>query len=387
MSEEVKSDVEQLADVVKSTVAEATADTVKSADLEGYAKADAIPSVDGLASEESVAEVKAENAELKSQVEALEAVVKSAPAVIKGGNVDTGFSWASSDITTKATVDLSEEMKAFTGTGSSSQVNNTPTAASRVYHAMQQRNPLRMVSMVMPTSAGSVNLPAVTGITAAVENTVPNSINIGSGHAGTLNGTTNVIPQNWVSRTAFSDPALEDLPGLDTMIASFMGQEIGVAEATDMVSQLNGATVSEVNTGVAGGMPTSIDAWADLAADLSSAYKMNAKWMMSRQALASLRSLTQSGGGDLVIDPSNGTFRLWDAEIIINDHFDAGTTAGHNPVYYGDFSAGTIIVARKEMSIDRNDYTIPGAVYFYGCMRSRGVVWDAAALRRFNVGA
>ena len=106
---------------------------------------------------------------------------------------------------------------------------------------------------------------------------------------------------------------------------------------------------------------------------------------MSREALQNLRGLTQSSGGDLVIDPSDGMFKLWGYDIVINDHLDAGSTGGENPVYFGDFRQGTIIVSRKEMQVGRHEDTIPGAVYYYGNMRSRGVVWDASAIRRFNV--
>ena len=236
----------------------------------------------------------------------------------------------------------------------------------------------------MPVTVGK--LTAVAGITAQNESSIPSSINTGTGHGGNLANAT-VIPQNWTSRTAFSDQSVADLPSLDMMVGAFMGQQIAVAEAVDMVTQLDGATVGEVNTGVAAGLPSSIDAWADLVADLSSAYKPNAKFFMSREAMASLRSLTQSGGGDLVIDPGTGMFRLWGYEIVINDHMDPGAVAGQNPVYFGDFSMGTLIVSRKEMSISRHEDTIPGAMYYYGNLRSRGVVWDANALRRFNVAA
>ena len=152
-----------------------------------------------------------------------------------------------------------------------------------------------------------------------------------------------------------------------------MDQQVAVAEAADMISQLDGATVAEVPTGVAAGLPTAIGPWADLVASLSSAYKPGARFVMSREALRSLRALPQAGtGSDLVIDPSTGMFRLWGYEIVINDHMDAGGAAGQNPVYFGDFSMGTTIISRKEMSISRHEDTIPGAMYYYGNLRSRG---------------
>ena len=110
--------------------------------------------------------------------------------------------------------------------------------------------------------------------------------------------------------------------------------------------------------------------------------------MMSRQAYAHLRSTVQGGtGSDLLFDAGLGKMMFLGYEIVVNDHLDAGNTAGDNAVYFGDFMAGSIIVSRREMNISRHDDTIPGGVYYYGNMRSRGVVWDANALVRFNTSA
>ena len=389
MSEDLKLD--DVADVVKSHV-EGKADK---AELEAV-KAE-IPSVEGLVKSEEIAgfvkaeeleAAKAATAELTEKLEALDAVVKSAPAVISKGEPEMQeyMKWTATgagEITAKTSLDFTPHFnKAVT---SNANTLNAPEGAAEVFYAMQQMNPLRGLARMMPTSASSVNLPSVTGITAAAEGNVPNSINLATGHAGALGVDNNIVPQKWTSRTAFSDASVGDLPGLDSMVGAFMAQEIAVAEAEDHITPLNAGGFAEVNTGVAAGLPTGIDQWADLVASLSSAYKMNAQFMMSRAALAHLRSTDQAAdGSDLIIDPSTGNFRLWGYDIVTNDHMDDGSTAGDNAVYFGDFSRGSIIISRKEMEIERNDYTIPGAVYFYGAMRSRGTAWDTNALVRFN---
>ena len=383
MSEELKID-----DVV---------DAVKTA-TEGFAKAEAlaekadkadIPSVDGFIKAEDLDELKAANEELKSKLEDLSATVAAAPAVIKGVEMDDGFFKWDGELSLEGNGGVNKTnvnvTKAFDGT---TNITGAPTASQRLFYRMQQMNPFRGLSTVFPTSATAVNLPSVTGITAQAEASIPSSINTSSGHGGDIANAT-VVPQNWTSRTAFSDQSVADLPSLDMMVGAFMGQQIGIAEAVDMVSQLDGNTgVAEVNTGEAAAMPSDIGPWADLVASLSSAYKPNAYFVMSRMALASLRTLSQGGAGsDLVIDPGTGDFMLWGYRIVVNDHMDAGTVAGQNPVYFGDFAMGTTIVSRKEMAISRHEDTIPGAMYYYGNMRSRGVVWDPSALRRFNVAA
>ena len=389
MSEELKMD--DIADVIKSTVTETVeekADKAELAELKEAVEKMEIPSTEGFIKEEAVEE---KLAAISKSIEDLDAFVKAAPAVTKGAaDMESEFfKWdgelelkGNNQNVNKTFIDVTKQ---FTST---TNITGAPTASQRLFYAMQQRNPFRGLSTMYPTSATSVNLPEVTGITAQAEANVPNSINTGTGHGGGISSV-NVVPQNWTSRTAFSDQSVDDLPSLDMMISAFMGQQLAVAEAVDMIGQLDGNTnVSEVNTGVAAGLPTSIDPWADLIADLSSAYKPNARFMMSREALAHLRSTAQAGtGSDLIIDPSTGMFRFWGYEIVVNDHMDPGSVAGQNPVYFGDFSMGTTIVSRREMMISRHEDTIPGAMYYYGNMRSRGVVWDPNALVRFNVAA
>ena len=116
----------------------------------------------------------------------------------------------------KTSVDVT---KAFDGT---TNITGAPTASQRLFYRMQQMNPFRGLSTIYPTSATAVNLPSVTGITAQNEASIPSSINTGTGHGGGLANAT-VIPQNWTSRTAFSDQSVADLPSLDMMIGAFMG--------------------------------------------------------------------------------------------------------------------------------------------------------------------
>ena len=380
---EEKSAEEVLADVVKTEVAAVAETKADKADLEGFAKSEDIPSVEGFVKSEQLDE-------LKSKLDEMSATMAAAPAINKGVAMDDGyFKWdgelalegRGESHFNKAHIDVTKE---FTP---ANNITGAPTASQRLYYAMQQMNPFRGVSTIMPTSATAVNLPQVTGITAQVETNVPTSINTGTGHGGGLASAT-IIPQNWVSRTAFSDSSVADLPSLDMMTGAFMGQQIGVVEAQDQLTGMASQSVGEVNTGEATALPTSIGPWADLVADLSSAYKPNAMFMMSREALRSLRALPQAGtGSDLVINPSTGNFMLWGYSIVINDHMDPGDAAGDNPVYFGDFRQGTIIVSRKEMTLSRHEDTLPGSMYYYGNMRSRGVAWDTNALRRFNVAA
>ena len=114
---------------------------------------------------------------------------------------------------------------------------------------------------------------------------------------------------------------------------------------------------------------------------LSSAYVMSGKYMMSRPIYSELRTLSQTGSGsDLVWDPVMGNLTLFGHEVIVNDHLEDFGTANNLLALFGDFSRGTVIGNRKSMTISRHEDTVPGGVYYYGNMRSRGQLWDPAAI-------
>ena len=383
-----KSAEEQLADVVKSTVAEvadAKADKEAVNELKSAIDSMEIPSVEGFVKSEevdaTVASLKEEIAAEKAAREELEGLVKSAPAIIsKESTMSNTFKWDNEGINAKADVDLGPEItKQYTPT---TQVTGEPTSTARLYYSLMQGNPFRMVSSVMPMNSSTMELPRVIGVTAGHEANIPASINVSTGHGGSLE-TVQLVTQNWTSRTFFSDQAVEDLPGLDSMVAGFQGQEIGVAEAVDMVAQIKTHVNAGGNTQRAittGGAVRLVD-FATMRDGISSAYLPNAKFMMSRPIYGELRTLSQSGSGsDLVWDPVMGKMTLFGHEVMINDHLEDFGATNNLLALFGDFSRGTVIGNRKSMSISRHGDTIPGGVYYYGNMRSRGVVWDGQAI-------
>ena len=375
---------EDIVDVVKSSVTEVVAEKADKAEVEAVkAAVDAIemPSVEGFVKEEEVAELKEELESAKAALEELDAVVKAAPAIIskEAPAMDT-WKWDAEGYNAKSEIDFSDVIsKQYVTT---TQVTGEPTSTARLYYALQQGNPFRMVSTIKPMNSSTMELPVVTGITAQHEGVIPNSINIGTGHGGNL-GTVQLVTQNWTSRTFFSDQAVEDLPGLDPMVAGFQGQEIGVAEAVDMVAEIKTAVnaagfANRIAT--SGGAIRLVD-FVNLRDGISSAYLMNAKFMMSRPIYGELRTLSQSGSGsDLVWDPVMGKMTLFGHEVIINDHLEDFGAANNLLCLFGDFSRGTVIGNRRSMSISRHEDTIPGGVYYYGNMRSRGQLWDHASV-------
>ena len=200
MSNEVtKSAEEQLKDVVMDVTAE-KADKAEVAELKSALEAIEVPSIEGLVKSDELAAATGEVEALKSELAELKTTVMSAPAITKGETMDNSFfKWdgdlaltGNNQLVNKTHIDVT---KAFDGT---TNITGAPTASQRLYYAMQQMHPFRGSSTIMPISSTAVNLPTVTGITGQVENSVPSSINTGTGHGGNLASAT-VLPQNWVS--------------------------------------------------------------------------------------------------------------------------------------------------------------------------------------------
>ena len=374
-----KSAEEQLVDVIKTEVA-GKADVEAVEAVKAAVDAIEIPSTEGLVEKADLDAANTEIEALKGQLDELNVKFDAMPAIVTKESPEMkSFNWDAEGFTAKTEVDLSEEItKAYNPT---TQVTGEPTSTARLYYALQQSNPFRMVSTVMPMNSSTMELPEVTGITAQHEGNIPASINTASGHGGGLS-TVQLVTQNWTSRTAFSDQSIMDLPGLDSMVGGFIGQQIGVAEAVDMVAQIKShvnaaGTVNRVTTT---GGAVSLDNFVALRDGISSAYLPNAKFMMSRPIYGDLRTLSQSGSGsDLVWDPVMGKMTLFGHDVIINDHLENFGAANNLLCLFGDFARGTVIGNRRSMVISRHDDTIPGAVYYYGNMRSRGQSWDGEA--------
>ena len=155
MSEVIKSAEEQLKDVVMDVTAE-KADKSEVAELKTALEAMEIPSVDGFVKSEELEAANGEVAALKSELAELKSTVMAAPAVTKGDTMDnTHFKWDGSlelggrgdSVFNKTAIDVTKQ---FTST---TNITGAPTAAQRLYYAMQQMNPFRGVSTIMPTSA------------------------------------------------------------------------------------------------------------------------------------------------------------------------------------------------------------------------------------------
>ena len=130
MSEELK--IDDIAEVVKSHV-EDKADKAEMEAIKTAVEAIEVPSVEGFVKEEALAESAEKIKSLEAAIDELDAVVKSAPALITKENpVMETWKWDSEGFNAKSTIDLGEMItKQYTPT---TRVTGEPTSTARLYY-------------------------------------------------------------------------------------------------------------------------------------------------------------------------------------------------------------------------------------------------------------
>ncbi|MDR0678313.1 MAG: phage major capsid protein, partial [Holosporaceae bacterium] len=127
-----------------------------------------------------------------------------------------------------------------------------------------------------------------------------------------------------------------------------------------------------------------VDLLIDMVCSLKSIYVKNAKWIMSRSALAEIRKLKNEDGACLwqpsLSEATPST--LLGYPVIVDDDMPAlqeGTES--TSVAFGDFYSGYQIVDRQDLKILRDPYTSKPFVEFYATKRTGGAVVDFDAIK------
>ncbi len=132
---------------------------------------------------------------------------------------------------------------------------------------------------------------------------------------------------------------------------------------------------------------TAVNTLIDIACSLKPIYVKNAKWIMSRSALAEIRKLKNKDGMSLW-QPSfseSTPSTLLGYQVIIDDNMPAlkfGTES--ISVAFGDFYSGYQIVDRQGFKVLRDPYTSKPFIEFYAAKRVGGDVVDFDAIKLLN---
>lgn len=134
---------------------------------------------------------------------------------------------------------------------------------------------------------------------------------------------------------------------------------------------------------------SAINVLIDMACSLKPQFVKNAKWIMSRSALAQIRKLKNRDGVSLwnpaISDATPST--LLGYPVIIDDAMPALSEGKESiSVAFGDFEAGYQIVDRQGLNVLRDPYSSKPFVEFYTTKRVGGDVidFDAIKLLKFD---
>ncbi|MDR2646153.1 MAG: phage major capsid protein [Holosporaceae bacterium] len=134
---------------------------------------------------------------------------------------------------------------------------------------------------------------------------------------------------------------------------------------------------------------TAINVLIDMVCALKPIYVKNAKWIMSRSALAVIRKLKNKDGSyswqPAISEASPST--LLGYQVIIDDDMPPLTdNTDSTSIAFGDFHSGYQIVDRQDLKILRDPYTSKPFVEFYATKRTGGgiVDFDAIKLLKFK---
>ncbi|MDR2067792.1 MAG: phage major capsid protein [Holosporaceae bacterium] len=127
-----------------------------------------------------------------------------------------------------------------------------------------------------------------------------------------------------------------------------------------------------------------VDILVDMVCSIRPIYVKNAKWIMSRAALAKIRKLKNKDGGYLW-QPSTAEScpsSLLGYPVIIDDDMPGITEGAESTsIAFGDFYSGYQIVDRQGLQILRDPYTSKPFVEFYASKRTGGEVVDFDAIK------
>lgn len=380
---EEKSATEQVLDLVKSATDEAIevkADKSAMEALEEKMNSIEMPAVDNFV-EKSVVEAQAEVIKgLESKLEGLEATISAAPAVAKSEEPKS-MELFKNDVEAVSEIGT-QEYKMNLITKSELTTNNTadtPIGDAPIYADLVNANMFRTLGNVFSVGSASFKLPKLSNVGAN------RNQNAGSQTEAGDVGDVTINIDHYNSLTELSVPFVDDLPGVDSLVLREQAAKIGDAEATQIVSVMDAATVTEQNFDISEDDLADYSVWQQLIARLPSRYWGTSTFVCSPMAWTKLSTANHSGtGSPLIIDPVAGGFTLWGRPVVVAPQLDAGGQVGDNAIYFGDFSRALLLPTRTNLSARRVFDNKIDAISYYTSMRAGAALSETAALVRAN---
>lgn len=117
----------------------------------------------------------------------------------------------------------------------------------------------------------------------------------------------------------------------------------------------------------------------DLCYSLRSGYRSNAHWVMNASTLATVRKLKDSQNRFLWEPGLNGQQQMLMGYPIVEADHMPNIGAGNIPILFGDFQSYGIV--DREMSLQRDPYSLKPYTVFYGRKRTSGALIDSLGIK------
>lgn len=256
-------------------------------------------------------------------------------------------------------------------------------------------SPVRTVARVRQTSNRAIQVPKRTGQFAAQWTAETGTR---SETTGLTYGMEEIPTEELYALVDISQQDLEDPEfDMEAELNAEFAEQFGVAEGTAFVTGdavgkpegiLTNSDLAETSSGDASLLTA--DGLIDLFHAIKSAYSRNATWMLNRTTLGAIRKLKDSQN-QYLWQPGLAGLRpntILDAPYVETPDMP-DVAANANPIVFGDFRRGYLIVDRVTMSVLRDPFTqaTSGNVRFIARRRVGGQVVLAEAIRKQKVAA
>lgn len=121
----------------------------------------------------------------------------------------------------------------------------------------------------------------------------------------------------------------------------------------------------------------------DLCYSLRSGYRANATWVMNASTLATVRKLKDSQNRFLWEPGLNGQQQMLMGYPIVEADHMPNIGAGNIPILFGDFQCYGIV--DREMSLQRDPFTMKPYTVFYGRKRTSGALIDSLGIKGLKI--
>jgi HK97 family phage major capsid protein len=163
------------------------------------------------------------------------------------------------------------------------------------------------------------------------------------------------------------------------------GQPTGFLNGTPLATA-DGArafgSLQYVPSGVAGGMPTSLDTFINLVGAMKVAYLAGAVWVVNKGTLASLRTF-KTTQNEYLWQPSlqAGIPAQFLGYDVVQAEDMPAVAANSFPIAFGNFQRGYQIVDRADVRMLRDPYSNKPYINFYGVKRVGGKVINSETIK------